>query len=233
MREMTPTFIFVSRPPSAKLAQREKLAIVPCVISQMQFALSRLTTTTYKCDGGQAMIKKRVTVNASRRAIYFLAIVLGTLVPLAAQESSSSRPIKLRLVIPEPNVCQAEKKLPLEVVFSNTGESQISVYKSAIYDFYFTKTIVRGKQAKVEDHDIRKDVGTGDPARHEPPMVLPPNASVVVPLEYEISDSFFHDQGTYSVRIRYMKLKTSVTPDEAVIGDLTSNEVFFLVTECH
>jgi hypothetical protein len=121
----------------------------------------------------------------------------------------------------------------MEAVFSNNGDSPISVYASSIYDFWFTKTIIRGKASKVQDHEIRKDVGTGDPALHESPVVLQPHSSIVIPLEYDISDPFFGESATYSVRVSYMKIGTSATPMEAVVGDSESNEVLFQMSECH
>lgn len=179
------------------------------------------------------MTREHAMVSASKRAGRLLVIALTVLLPLAAQSGSSRRPLKLRLIVPGPQVCLRAGKLEMEVVFSNDGESPISIYPSSIYDFWFTKTIIKGKQSKVESHEIRKDVGTGDPALHESPVVLQSRSSVVVPLGYDISDSFFGESATYSVRVAYMKLGTSATPVEAVVGDSESNEVLFQMSECH
>ena len=177
------------------------------------------------------MIKKHVMVNASRRALLLLAIVLSFLSLVVAQKSAE--PLKLRLIVPDPEVCLGTGNLSLEVVFSNTTDSPLSIYSSGIYGYSFIKTVIRSKGSKVESHEDRKDVGTGDPSRHETPILLQPHASIVLPLAYNVSNAYFRESGTYSMHIRYMKLNTAATPPEAVVPDTASNEVLFEMTECH
>jgi len=177
------------------------------------------------------MMRIHVTVSASRRALFLFAIVLSAFVVVAAQETP--RPLKMRLIVPDPELCLKANNLALEVVLSNTSDSPVSIYTSGIYDYSFIKTVIRSKGSKVESHEDRKDVGTGDPSRHESAVLLQPNASIIFPLQYELSDAFFRESGTYSIRIRYMKLRTVTTQPDAAVGDFQSNEVFFQVNECH
>jgi len=180
----------------------------------------------------QAMTKGLVTVHASISVIFLLLVALAELPPVMARSDSPSRPLQLRLVVPEPEVCIGAATLKMDAIFSNNSDSPISVYKAAVYDFSFTKTVLHDNYSKVESHEKRKDVGTGDPALREAPVVLQPHGSIVVPLEYDISDSFFNESATYSVRARYLKTATSATVASAALGDFGSNEVFFLMSEC-
>jgi len=171
-------------------------------------------------------------VEALRLAICLVVVAVVASLPLSAQEGHSTGVLMLRLIVPEADVCIGTSKLALEVVFSNTSDSSLSIYRSAIYDFHFTKTIISGKKLKFEAGGKTSDPGTGDPARHETPLVLPPHVSIVVPMQYDISDSFFRESGNYSLRIRYMKIKTHATAESAAIGDFASNSVRFDVNEC-
>lgn len=180
----------------------------------------------------QAMTKGLVTVNASISVIFLLVVAVAELPPLVARSGSDTHRVQLRLVIPEPEVCVGTASLKMDAIFSNDSDAPISVYVAAVYDFSFTKTVLRGNHSKVESHERRKDVGTGDPALREAPVVLQPHGSIVVPLKYDISDPFFNETATYSVRARYMKTATSATGADAALGDFGSNEVFFLMSEC-
>jgi hypothetical protein len=177
------------------------------------------------------MICGRVMVSVNRQALFLFAIVLTVCISVAAQETP--RPLKVRLIVPDPEVCLGVKSLALEAIFSNASDLPVSIYASGIYDYFFIKTVIRGKGSKVESHEDGKDVGTGDPSRHESPVLLQPHASMIFPLQYDISDAFFRESGSYSVRIRYMKLRTVTTQPDAAVGDFQSNEVFFQVNECH
>jgi hypothetical protein len=169
-------------------------------------------------------------VSASRRTLFLLAIALNAFISVAAQETP--KPLKLRLIVPDPEVCLGANSLALEAIFSNTSDLPVSIYASGIYSYSFTKTVIRGKGSKVESHEDGKDVGTGDPSRHESPVLVQPHASIIFPRQYDFSDAFFRESGTYSVRIRYMKLRTVTTQPDAAVGDFWSNEVFFQVSEC-
>lgn len=179
------------------------------------------------------MISGPAMARANRLTSRLLVMILAIFPPIMSQDRDNTRSLKLRLIVPEPEVCLGTSKLSMEAVYSNPGDLPISVYASSLYDLSFIKTIVRGKQSKVEDHEIRKDVGTGDPARHESPILLPPHSSFVMAVEYDISDPFFGESGIYSVRARYMKMRTINTSDEAVVGDFGSNEVLFQMNDCN
>ncbi len=175
-----------------------------------------------------------VTVHDSFRwiiALFGLGITL--LVPvLVARGRSDTVHLKLRLVVPEPRLCLGEKVLRMEAVFSNEDNEPVSIYKSAISDYEFTKTVVGEKQWVSQDRIDAKDVGTGDPALHEAARVVPAHSSLVVPLEYDISGRFFRQVARYSVLIRYNKMATFASAKDAFIGSAGSNEVLFETNEC-
>jgi hypothetical protein len=179
------------------------------------------------------MTRGHVTVPASKGLILLLLAAFAGFLPLTAQSGSYARPLKLRLLVPEPRNCIGAGKLKMDAVFSNDGDSPISVYTSTTYDFYFTRTIVRRNQLEVESHETRKDVGTRDSAMHDSPVILQPHVSIVVPLEYDTSDPFFGKSAAYSVSVRYMKNTETATPNEAVALGTESNEVLFEMSECH
>jgi hypothetical protein len=180
----------------------------------------------------QAMTKGLVTVRASINVIFLLLVVFAKSPSLVAGGGSPTRPLQLRLMVPEPEICVGAAILKMDAIFSNNSDSPIAIYKAAIYDFSFTKTVQHDNHSKVESHEKRKDVGTGDPALREAPIVLQPHGTIVVPLEYDVSDPFFCEVATYSVRVRYRKAATSATAGDAAVGDFGSNEVFLLVSEC-
>lgn len=179
------------------------------------------------------MIREHATASVSRVAsLIVLTLTLVLLGPLAPQNASSPGPFKLRLIIPEPQQCLGTRKLAMEALFTNSGDSSIPIYPSSIYDFSFIKTVTHGERSKVESHEVRKDVGTGDPALRETPVVLQPQTPLIVPLKYDLSDTFFSEPGVYSVRVSYVKIKTTATPIGATVANIESNDVLFQINEC-
>jgi hypothetical protein len=178
------------------------------------------------------MTNEHVTVGASKQTISSIIVAFMALLLLPMGRGEEKGPLQLRLIVPEPNICLGTDRLRMDAVFSNNSDLPISVYETSIYSFLFTKTILRGNRVRVESYEERKNVGTGDLADHETTIVLNPHISIVVPIEHALSDPFFREPATYSVRARYMKIATSSSPANAASGDFTSNEVLFELNEC-
>jgi hypothetical protein len=173
-----------------------------------------------------------VRVN-NRSSLTLLAMVLVVLPVFEARSDSRPCLMQMRVIVPDPRVCLGKtRRLEMEAVFSNSGDTPIAVYKSAIYEFTFTRTILNRHIGSIEEYGSRKDVGTGDPALREQPLPVQPHSAIVVPLEYDISNSYFQKPGSYSVLARYMKLVTNSTPQQAFVGSAESNEVLFEIIDC-
>jgi hypothetical protein len=176
--------------------------------------------------------KGHAMVCAIKKIVFLSIAILAVSVMGMARGGVDTPTLQLRLTVIEPEICLATKKLKLEAVFSNNADVPISVYKASIYSFVFTKTVVHGTKLKVESWEDRKDIGTGDPALRESSLTVQPHVSMVIPLEYDTSDAFFHEPALFSIRVRYLKLHNGAMPKDAFVGDAESNEVLFQVNEC-
>ena len=184
-------------------------------------------------SGTVSTTDRHATASASKLGAGALAVGALLLLPLILWGGGRPESLQLRAVIANPDVCLHDKTLELELVVMNEGDSPIGIYKSAIHEFSFTKEVVSGKNRwKWQPRTEMNDVGTGDPARREAPLVLNPHSSVVFPVKHEISDAYFAELGLYSVQVRYTKLLTKATAEGAFVGSLESNEVLFRRSPC-
>ena len=156
-------------------------------------------------------------------------------VPIVAQSKpepvDTGSGLKLRLVIPNPEICVDTKSLAFEVVLTNEDSQPVAVYKSSLSEFAFTSQTRNGKTSTHQVLEEDKDEPESSRSTTESAITIQPHSSVVVPLKYSISATFFYGADVYSLQVGYRDIKTHTDPN-AFNGHEKSNVALFRRIPC-
>ncbi|HLH06830.1 MAG TPA: hypothetical protein VKW78_06320 [Terriglobales bacterium] len=154
------------------------------------------------------------------------ALLVMSLCAIAAAQSEQE--LKLRLIVPKPDVCLNDDSLPLEIVLMNEGGKPISVYMSSLSEFSFTSE--RREQNRSTVQTFNDDKPTADAAKASP-ITIEPHSSLVIPLRHDISAQFFYGADVYSLKVGYRDIAAR-TAKNAFVGHVTSNFALFRRVDC-
>jgi len=164
-----------------------------------------------------------------KEAARFSALLLMIVLICAAGQAQD---LKLRLVIPNPDVCVDSKVLAFEVLLTNEGRQPIVVYKSSLSEFAFTRD--KREQSKTTTQKFEDDKDTAEDvkaAAKEQPVTIAPHSYLVIPFKHDVSDPFFYGGDVYSLRVGYRDIATRSAKD-AFVGHEKSNAVLFRRVGC-
>ena len=166
-------------------------------------------------------------------AVVFALVVVPIVAQSKPEPADTGSGLKLRLVIPNPEICVDTKSLAFEVVLTNEDSQPVAVYKSSLSEFAFTSQS-RDRQTSTyqvleDDKDLERLRVAG--ARKESAITIQPHSSVVVPLKYTISATFFYGADVYSLQVGYRDIKTHPDPN-AFKGHEKSNVALFRRIPC-
>ena len=116
-------------------------------------------------------------------------------VPIVAQSKpepvDTGSGLKLRLVIPDPNVCVDSKLVAFEIVLMNEGEQPIAVYKSSLSEFVFTRDKrEQGKTTTQTFEDDKDTAAEASAAAKDPSITIMPRSYIVIPFKYDVAAAF-------------------------------------------
>ena len=172
---------------------------------------------------------KKVAASAGVCFALILIVLCAQSTPQSVDDGSG---LKLRLVIPNPEICVDSKSLAFEVVLTNEGSQPVAVYKSSLSEFAFTSESrdrsTRTLQAFEDNKDLEHLVAG---AAKESPITIEPHTSIVVPLKYSISATFFYGADVYSLQVGYRDIKTHADSN-AFNGHEKSNVTLFRRIPC-
>ena len=163
------------------------------------------------------------------------ALLTLILVPAFAQ--SKPEPVdmgsglKLRLAIPNPEICINTKSLAFEVVLTNEDSQPIAIYKSSLSEFAFTSQTRNGKTSTHQVLEDDKDASESSRGTTESPITIQPHSSIVVPLKHDVSAAFFYGADVYSLQVGYRNIKTHADSN-AFNGHEKSNVALFRRIPC-
>ncbi len=156
-------------------------------------------------------------------------------VPILAQSKpepgNTGSGLKLRLVLPNPEICVDSKSLAFEVVLTNEGTHPIAVYKSSLSEFAFTSQLRNGKTSTHQGLEDEKDAPESSQGTRESPITIQPHSSVVIPLKHDVSATFFYGADIYSLQVGYRDIKTHAD-SSAFKGHERSNVALFRRIPC-
>ena len=156
-------------------------------------------------------------------------------VPMVAQSKSgpadTGSGLKLRLVIPKPEICVDSKSLAFEVVLTNEESQPIVVYKSSLSEFAFTSQTHNGKTSTHQVLEDDKDAPESSRGSTESAITIQPHSSVVVGLKHDVSATFFYGADGYSLQVGYRDIKAHADPN-AFNGHEKSNVALFRRIPC-
>lgn len=154
------------------------------------------------------------------------------LIIASACATMHAQDLKLRLVIPDPDVCVDSRLLVYEIILTNESERPIAVYKSSLSEFVFTRD--KREQGKTTTQTFENDKDTGDAltaAAKEQPITIAPRSYLAMPFKYDVSGPFFFGGDVYSLRVGYRDIATR-TAANAFNGHVKSNAVLFRRIGC-
>jgi hypothetical protein len=178
-----------------------------------------------------ARFKRRVPVmkQATLPGVLFLVMLILFCAQARAQTTDGGEGLKLRLVIPNPEICVDSKSLALEVVIANDTSQPIAIYKSSLSEFAFTSESRNHSTSTFLAFEDDKDVVAG--AAKESPITIEPHSSVVIPLSYDVSGKFFYGADVYSLRVGYRDIVKRAASN-AFNGHEKSNAALFRRIPC-
>ncbi len=151
---------------------------------------------------------------------------------IALTSAMHAQDLKLRLVIPDPDVCVDSRLLAYEIILTNESEQLIAVYKSSLSEFVFTRD--KREQGKTTTQTFENDKDTGEAltaAAKEQPITIAPHSYFAIPFKYDVSGPFFFGGDVYSLRVGYRDIATR-TAANAFNGHVKSNAVLFRRIGC-
>ena len=163
--------------------------------------------------------------------VVFALIVVPTVAQSRPEPVDTGSGLKLRLVIPNPEICINSKSLAFEVVLTNEDSQPISVYKSSLSEFAFTSQTRNGKTSTHQVLEDAKEAPESSWGTTESAITIQPHSSIVVPLKYSVSDTFFYGADVYSLQVGYRDIKTHADPN-AFNGHEKSNVALFRRIPC-
>lgn len=175
------------------------------------------------------MTSQRDMAGASRRSVLMIAAVLISLAIATAAhsrrqiEAPVSAPLKLRIIISDPDVC-IKQKLNLEIELQNVSEKQVLIDpKGVFYQLSFSsKTGAMGST---------HDSGYSDEAVQY--VSLQPGESYRKQIPYSVNAPFFSAPGLYRVQISYGQFNDPSTTSQGLYrGVAVSNVVLFEIADC-
>ncbi len=157
-------------------------------------------------------------------------------VPIVAQSKpepvDTGSGLKLRLVIPDPNVCVDSKLVAFEIVLMNEGEQPIAVYKSSLSEFVFTRDKrEQGKTTTQTFEDDKDTAAEASAAAKDPSITIMPRSYIVIPFKYDVAAAFFYGGDVYSLRVGYRDIATRMAGN-AFNGHVKSNAALFRRIGC-
>ncbi len=172
---------------------------------------------------------KKVAVSAG-------VLLVLTLVVLCAQSTAQSvdagSGLRLRLVIPNPEICVDSHVLAFEVLLMNEGSQPVAVYKSSLSEFAFTREKREEGKTTIQRFEDDKDTPTeANAAAQERPITIAPHSYVVIPFKNNISATFFYGGDVYSLTVGYRDIATRAASN-AFVGHEKSNVALFRRIGC-
>jgi hypothetical protein len=162
--------------------------------------------------------------------VLFGLIVVPILAQSKPEPLDTGSGLKLRLVIPNPEICVDSKSLAFEVVLTNDDSHPVAVYKSSLSEFAFTSQTRNGKTSTHQGLEDEKDVPESSWSTRESPITIQPHSSVVVPLKHDVSATFFYGADVYSLQVGYRNIIH--TDSNAFNGHEKSNVALFRRIPC-
>ena len=159
------------------------------------------------------------------------ALILIPALAQSKQPVDTGSSLKLRLVIPNPEVCVDSKSLAFEVVLTNEDSQPVAIYKSSLSEFAFTSQIRNGKTSTHQVFEDDKDAPESSRGTTESAITIQPHSSIVVPLKYSVSETFFYGADVYSLQVGYRDIKTHADLN-AFKGHEKSNVALFRRIPC-
>jgi len=169
---------------------------------------------------------KQATLSVGALFVVMLILFFGQ---VGAQTTDGGEGLKLRLVIPDPEICVDSKSLALEVVITNDTSQPIAIYKSSLSEFAFTSESRNHSTSTLQAVEDDKDVVAG--AAKESPITIGPHSSVVIPLSCDVSRKFFYGADVYSLRVGYRDIVKRAASN-AFNGHEKSNAALFRRIPC-
>ena len=172
---------------------------------------------------------KKVAASAGVCFALILIVLCAQSTPQSVDDGSG---LKLRLVIPNPEICVDSKSLAFEVVLTNEGSQPVAVYKSSLSEFAFTSETRIGKYEYSQGLEDDKEAPEhGSRGTRNQAITIQPHSSIVVPLKYSVSATFFYGADVYSLQVGYRDIKTHADSN-AFNGHEKSNVTLFRRIPC-
>ena len=163
--------------------------------------------------------------------VLLVLIVVPMLAQSKPEPADTGSGLKLRLVIPNPEICVDSKSLAFEVVLTNESSEPVAVYKSSLSEFAFTSESHNRSLSTLQVFEDDKDAPASRRGTTESAFTLQPHSSVVVPLKHDVSATFFYGADVYSLRVGYRNVKAP-TDRNAFNGYEKSNVALFRRIPC-
>ncbi len=172
---------------------------------------------------------KKVAVSAGVCIALLLIVLCAKSTPQSVDAGSG---LRLRLVIPNPEICVDSKSLAFEVVLTNEGSQSLAVYKSSLSEFAFTREKREEGKTTIQRFEDDKDTPTeASAAAKEQPITIKPHSYIVIPFKYDISATFFYGGDVYSITVGYRDIATRAAGN-AFVGHEKSNVALFRRIGC-
>jgi hypothetical protein len=140
--------------------------------------------------------------------VLFVLIVVPIVAQSKPEPADTGSGLKLRLVIPNPEICVDSKSLAFEVVLTNLDSQPVAVYKSSLSEFAFTSERRDRSIRTLQVFEDNKDAPESSRGTIESAITIQPHSSVVVPLNHDVSATFFYGADVYSLQVGYRDIKT-------------------------